>query len=108
MDGSTLQTVMIVVWAVWAVALLIFYHTVFSVYYFDLGQGLMKELITAGVIAVMMTALTLYYWWAADIIIVLFGIINSSKSGSKAHIFLAIVFAIIVGIIGSYIRSNIG
>jgi hypothetical protein len=78
------------------------------VYYFDLGQGLMKELVTAGVIAVVMAALTLYYWWAADIVIVLFGIISSSKSGKKGHIFLAVIFAIIVALIGSYIRTNAG
>jgi hypothetical protein len=108
MDASVLEGVMIGVWAVWFVALLIFYHTVFTVYYFDLGQGLMKELITAGVIAVMMAALTLYYWWAADILIVVFGIISSSKSGKKGHILLAVIFAVVVAIIGSYIRTNAG
>ena len=34
-------------WIFWTIALLILYHKVFTVYYFSLGNGLMKEIVTA-------------------------------------------------------------
>lgn len=49
-----------VIWIIWLVVLLVFYHKVFTVYYFNLGSGLVKELFVAAILSSLMTGLTLY------------------------------------------------
>ena len=39
--------VYLILWIFWFVALLVLYHKVFTVYYFSLSHGLMKELVTS-------------------------------------------------------------
>ena len=93
-----------IVWLAWVIALLYLYHKVFTVYYFSLGNGLLKELISAGIIGIFMTALTLYLWWVTDIIVILFGIANMSKTGSKSHIIAAIIVSIVIAVLGIAVR----
>lgn len=58
------------IWIIWVIVLLVAYHKVFRVLYFDLGQALWKEFLTAGFIAIFMTAITIYLWWLTAIIII--------------------------------------
>jgi hypothetical protein len=84
----------------WVIALLVFYHKVFTVYYFSLSKGLMQELITAAILGAIMTGLTFLFWWLTAIIIIIVGLVNMSKSGNKAHIVVAIILAIVIAVIG--------
>ena len=93
-------TIYIIMWIAWTIALLIVYHKIFEVYYFSLGNGLFKELITAGFIGLIMTALTFYLWWLTAIIIILIGVAAVGKTNSKAPLIIAVVVAIIISIIG--------
>ena len=95
-----------IVWIVWVVALLYLYHKVFTVYYFSLGNGIMKELVTAAFLGIIMTALTFYLWWLTAIIILGFGFANMQKSGNKTFMIIAVVAAIIVAILGISLRSS--
>lgn len=85
---------------VWAIALLILYHTVFEVYYFNASVGLLKELIGAFILGIIMTALTLYFWWLTAIIVILVGLANMGKTGNKMHLIISIVIAVIIAILG--------
>ena len=94
------------VWIIWIVALLVLYHKIFEVYYFSLGHGLMKELITAGIIGLFMTGLTFYLWWLTAIIIIICGIVLKNKVSSNIPLIAAIILAIIVAIMGISFRAS--
>jgi hypothetical protein len=89
-----------IIWLFWIVALLVFYHKVFTVYYFSLGNAIMKELLIAAFIGGIMTLLTLSLWWLTAIIIIIVGLVNMGKSGNKSHIVVAIILAILISIFG--------
>jgi hypothetical protein len=89
-----------ITWLFWIVALLVFYHKVFTVYYFSLGNAIMKELFVAAFIGGIMALLTLSLWWLTAIIIIVVGLVNMGKSGNKAHIVVAVILAIAISIIG--------
>jgi lysylphosphatidylglycerol synthetase-like protein (DUF2156 family) len=95
-----------IVWLIWIIALLVFYHKVFTVYYFSLSNGILRELIAAAFFGGIMTVLTFYLWWLTAIIIIIAGLVNMSKSGNKSHIVVAIVLAIVVAVIGISMRGN--
>jgi hypothetical protein len=94
-----MDSVLGILWLIWTIVFFVLYHTVFVVYYFDLGRGVLKELIGSAIIGAIMAALTLYLWWVTAIIVILVGVGNTAKSGSKAHIVIAIVFAIAIAVI---------
>lgn len=90
----------------WMIALLVFYHKIFEVYYFNLGHGLWKELCVSFFLGLLMTALTFYLWWLTAIIIVIAGLAFKKKVSSNAPLIISIVIAVIVAILGISYRSN--
>lgn len=81
------------IWIIWVIVLLVAYHKVFRVLYFDLGQALWKEFLTAGFIAIFMTAITIYLWWLTAIIIIVGGIILKNKVSSNLPLIVAVALA---------------
>lgn len=94
------STVIGIVWIIWMVGLLVLYHKVFQVYYFDLGYGLMKEFLTAFFLAILMTGITFALWWLTAIVIIIGGLALKKKVSSNAPLIAAVVLAIIVAIVG--------
>lgn len=92
--------VMLFLWIFWMVVLWVAYHKIFEVYYFNLGNGLMKEFLGTMFGGFLMTALTLYFWWVAAIIIILVGLSAMKKMDSKAPLVFAIIGAIIIAFVG--------
>lgn len=90
----------------WMIALLVLYHKVFEVYYFDLGHGLLKELGVSFILGLIMTALTFYLWWLTAIIIIITGLSLKKKVANNAPLIIAIILAIIVTFMGISDRSN--
>ncbi len=100
------ESVLGIIWLGWTIALLILYHKVFAVYYFDLANGLLKEIIGAALLGVIMTAVTLMYWYISAIIIIIIGLAISNKVRSKVPLIIAIICAIIVAVVGIQTISN--
>ena len=92
----------------WMIALLFFYHKIFTVYYFDLGHGLLKELGVSFILGLIMTALTFYFWWLTAIIIIVVGLAFKAKSSSNAPFIIAVVLAVIVAFLGISMRRENG
>lgn len=89
-----------IIWIIWTVALLVFFHKIFTVYYFNLSLGLLKELLFAAILGAMMTGLTLYFWWLTAIIIILFGIGTAKKTSSSLALIGCIILAVIIAVMG--------
>ena len=96
----------LVIWLFWIIILLVVYHKIFTVYYFNLGQGLTKEIVGACLAGVVLTALTLYLWYISAIIIILFGIMGMSKLNSKVPLVIAIIVAIVISFLGISAKNN--
>lgn len=103
--------IVVVLWIVFSIGVWIAYHKIFAVYYFNLSQGLMKELILSAFLGAILTALTLYFWWITTIILLLVGLGVSGKtenpSGKKAIIVIFVIAAIVVAIVGISYRSQV-
>jgi len=103
------EMIMFVLFLIFTIGAWITYHKIFTVYYFDFSQGLLKELIISVVIGLLLTGLSLKFWYASVIIILLVGIGFSSKTGSpsmkKMIMGIAAVVAVIVSVVG--IRFNV-
>lgn len=95
---------MVLIWIVWVIILLVLYHKIFRVLYFDLGQALWKEFLTAAFIAMIMTAITLYLWWLTAIVIIMAGVALKKKVSSNVPLVVAVILAIVIAIMG--ISSN--
>lgn len=104
-------SIVVVLWLVFSIGVWIVYHKIFTVYYFNLSQGLMKELILSAFLGALLTALTLYFWWLTVIILLLAGVGASGKtenpSGKKAIIAVFVVAAIMVAIVGISYKSQV-
>ncbi len=102
--------VMLVLWIGFSIGAWVLYHKIFTVYYFSVTRGLMKELGTALIVGLMLTAITLYFWWLTAIIIVLAGYSVAGKVGDadkkKKSITAFIIVAVIVAIVGIGVRSS--
>lgn len=103
-------TVVLVLWIAFSIGIWILYHKIFTVYYFSVSRGLMKELMVALMAGFGLTVVTLYLWWLSVLIILLVGIAVAGKaenSSSKKGIIIAFaVMAIVVAIVGISMRSN--
>lgn len=66
-----MEILLLLVWVGWSVVLLMLYHSIFHVVYFSLANGLLKEVIVAGFIGAILTALTITYWWILLIVAVI-------------------------------------
>lgn len=100
------SSIFLIVWVIWIIALLVLYHKVFTVYYFSLSYGLLKELLVATIVGTILTAITFYLWWVTAIIIILVGLAVMGKTNSKVPLVIAVILAIIVSIIGISARSD--
>lgn len=99
------ETGLYIVWFFWTIALLILYHKVIAVYYFDLLNGLLKELVVSALLGGIMTGLTLMYWYVAAIIIIIIGLSARGKVGNKALV-AALVLAVFVAIMGIKLHNS--
>lgn len=95
-----------VLWIFWTIAFLVLYHKVFTVYYFDLGKGLMKEIIASAIFGGIMALVTLALWYIVAVIIVLFGLIMKKKTESNVPLVLAVIAAIIMCVVGITAKSD--
>lgn len=97
-------TVVVILWIIFSIGTWIAYHKTFTVYYFSLSRGLMKELLLSAFIGGILTVLTLYFWWVAAIILLLVGVGVSGKtekpSGKKTIMVVFVIAAIVVAIVG--------
>lgn len=98
--------VLFVLFIIWVIALLIFYHKVFAVYYFDLGQGLLKEIVGAVILGAVMTGVTLYLWWLTAIVILICGIVLSKKFSNNIVLIGCVILAVIIVIMGIRFKAD--
>lgn len=84
---------------------LVFYHKVFVVLYSDLFHGLMKELVTAFIVGVIMTGITLAQWKISVAIILIIAIVLVLKSENNTKRIIIGVSAVII--IAILVRSGI-
>lgn len=91
---------------VYAIALLVFYHKIFSVFYFDLFKGLLGEIFWCIVLGGILAFLTISFWMVAAVIIIVVGLIAAGRSGNKTPIAIAVILAIIIAVMGNSIKKN--
>ncbi len=99
------STASVVIWGIWIVVILRFYHKMFDVYYFR-GSALFKELFFAALLGMVMTGLTLYFWWLTAIIIILCGLVISKKTSNSAALIGCIILAVVISVIGIKARKE--
>lgn len=63
----------IILTIIYAVVAWIVYHKIFSVYYSDVGQGCLKEIIVSVILGAVMAAITIAYWPVALMILIVAG-----------------------------------
>lgn len=71
--GQFDQTVLAVLAIGWGIACFIFYHKVFTVYYFSLSRGLMQEILWCGFFGVILAGLTLKFSTPLAICLIIVG-----------------------------------
>lgn len=54
-----------IIWIACSFAVWIIYHRLFSVVYFDVANGCLKEIIISGIIGAILAGLILLYWYIA-------------------------------------------
>ncbi len=101
--------ILFVIWMFYVIALLVLYHKVFEVYYFDLGHGILKEFVTACFIGLILTGITLKWWYVAVAIIILVGLSCRGKaedpSAKKMIMAIFIAIAVVIAIMGINVNS---
>lgn len=100
------EGVLLVLWIFWTIAFLVLYHKVFTVYYFDFGKGVMKEIIASAFFGGILAVVTVALWYIVAVILVLFGLIMKKKMESNVPLVLAVVVAVIMCIVGLTMKSN--
>jgi len=83
---------------------LVIYHSIFEIWYINLGKALIAELFAALIFGSIMAGVTLKFWWIALIIIVIIGLALSAKvqnpTGKKIVLGVFIAVAVITAISG--------
>lgn len=96
--------ILFVIWLFYVIAILVLYHKVFDVYYFDLGHGIMKEIVTACFVGLLLTGITMKWWYIAVAIIILCGLSCMGKvedsSAKKVIAAIFVVIAIVIAVMG--------
>lgn len=64
--------VFVILWIVCSLALWFIYHRLFAVLYFNLFNGCLKEIVTAGVLGAVFAWLIMRFWYISIIIVILF------------------------------------
>ena len=94
----------IIPFILWFIAIEVLYHTVFTVYYFNLGKGCLSEVVASFVIAFILTCLTYMYWYVVVIVLILIGLVASNKSKNIGPLVVCIIISIIFSLLA--IRLN--
>lgn len=68
------------IWFACSVALLYIYHKLFSVIYFNLASGCLKEIIVCGILGAILTGLIMAYWYIAIPLVILLLIAFTKKN----------------------------
>lgn len=66
-----MEVLTVILTVAYAIAGLIIYHKLFTVYYFSLSQGCFKEIVIALFVGMLLAAATIVYWYIAIPIIIL-------------------------------------
>ncbi len=97
-------------WIFYVIAILVMYHKVFDVVYFDLGRGLMKELVIAAFGGMILAAITVKFWVLSAIIIIITGLVCRGKFDDPAAkntvLVIAIIIAIVISSLGIKVNKN--
>lgn len=97
-------------WIFYVIAILVMYHKVFDVVYFDLGRGLMKELVIAVFGGMILAAITVKFWVLSAIIIIITGLVCRGKFDDPAAkntvLVIAIIIAIVISSLGIKVNKN--
>lgn len=101
---------LLVVWAAWAIACFVFYHKIFSVYYFDLFRGIYKELFWCSLIAALLAGVTFLFSTPLAIIMIIVGWILTRKIDSTvlrtSTFLLCIAAAAVIFFTGKMFQKN--
>ncbi len=99
-----------VFWLFYTVLILVAYHKLFAVVYFDTVKGLLKEFIIAAIVGIILTGISLSKPIVGIIVIIIVALIGIAKvqsGGGKAVIvILTIVACVIVGVVGLNVQKN--
>lgn len=97
-------------WIFYVIAILVMYHKVFDVVYFDLGRGLMKELVIAAFGGMILAAITVKFWVLSAIIIIITGLVCRGKFDDSAAkntvLVIAVIIAIVISSLGIKVNKN--
>lgn len=97
-------------WLFYTILILVAYHKLFAVVYFDTAKGLLREFIIAAIAGIILTGISLskpIVGIVVIIIVALVGIAKAQSGGGKVVIvLLAIVACVIVGIVGRNVQKN--
>ena len=83
------------IFIIWMIILFIVYHSIFTVYYFSLGNGLLREVVVIAALASVMTYITLSLWWIMTLVVLYFGYSSYKKSGKKKILIASIICALL-------------
>ena len=98
--GTIYGGTILVLWIAFTILTLILYHKVFTVYYFDLGAGLLKEIFFSAIIGALLAGLTLMFSTPVAIIIVIIGFLVSRKpENPSTRKFVLVLFIVMAGVI---------
>lgn len=97
----------IIPFIVWFIAIEVLYHTVFTVYYFNLGKGCLSEVVASFAIAFILTCLTFMYWYVVVIILILIGLVASNKSKNIGPLVVCIIISIIFSLLAIRLNKKI-
>ena len=80
-------TVVLILWIGFSIGVWVLYHKIFTVYYFSLSQGLMKEFFMSFIVGLVLTGLTLTFWWLVALILVGAGFLFSGKVSGEGCLY---------------------
>lgn len=94
-----MSTFILILTLIYSVIAFVIYHKIFAVYYFDLLNGVFKELLACFFVGALLAGLTLYFSTPLAIIIIIAGIILSRKPDSSTARALVLIVFIVLAIL---------
>lgn len=97
-------------WLFYTILILVAYHKLFAVVYFDTAKGLLREFIIAAIAGIILTGISLSKPIVGIVVIIIVALIGIGKvqsgGGKVVIVILAIVACVIVGIVGRNVQKN--
>lgn len=97
-------------WLFYTILILVAYHKLFAVVYFDTAKGLLREFIIAAIAGIILTGISLSKPIVGIVVIIIVALIGMGKAqsggGKVVIVILAIVACVIVGIVGRNVQKN--